>query len=172
MHILTLSGSLRAGSSNTAVLDAVTLLAPASIRITRYDGIGGLPHFNPDWDDDRLPPVVAAFRAAVCAAGGLFICSPEYAHGVPGSFKNALDWLVGCPDFPGKPVALITVSAHATFAQAALREILTTMSARIIDDASITILLPSRRIDARTIAEDVDLAGRLRAAIDAFVRGV
>jgi NAD(P)H-dependent FMN reductase len=168
MHILTISGSLRAVSSNTAVLQALTLLAPEGVRVTSYAGLGALPHFNPDLDGDLQPESAGRFRSEVGAADGLIICSPEYAHGVPGSLKNALDWLVGSLDFAGKPVALINTAPHATHAQASLRETLQTMAARVIDGASITLALPSRTIDAAGIAADPDCAATLRA----FVRAI
>jgi NAD(P)H-dependent FMN reductase len=78
-----------------------------------YEGLAGLPHFNPDDDEDGgpVPPAVADLRARVIAADGWVISSPEYAHGVPGSLKNALDWLVSCPELPGKPVLLLNASA-------------------------------------------------------------
>ena len=94
MHILAISGSLRAGASNTAVLQAAVLLSPPGVTITLYDGLGALPHFNPDLDspDGRaLPAIVADLRSQVGHADALLISCPEYAHGIPGSFKNLLD---------------------------------------------------------------------------------
>jgi chromate reductase, NAD(P)H dehydrogenase (quinone) len=84
MKILAISGSLRAGSGNTAVLRAAARLAPAGVDITLYEGIAGLPFFNPDFDGDRIPDTVAAFRALIGDADGILISSPEYARGVAG----------------------------------------------------------------------------------------
>ena len=95
MNILAISGSLRATSLNTAVLQAAGRLAPAGVKIELFDGIGNLPFFNSDLDGDRLPREVAEFRAVIGTADGLLISSPEYASGVAGVMKNALDWLVG-----------------------------------------------------------------------------
>jgi NAD(P)H-dependent FMN reductase len=92
MRILAISGSLRAASSNTAVLQAAIELAPPDVEIVRCDGLSELPHFNPDLDDANAPAPVANWRAQLKAADGVLISSPEYAHGVPGSLKNALDW--------------------------------------------------------------------------------
>src|SRR5882762_1143612 len=94
LRVLALSGSLRAKSINTAVLSAVQSLAPAGLGVTLHRGLGDLPHFNPDLDTATPPAAVAAWREAVNAADVLLICTPEYAHGVPGALKNALDWLV------------------------------------------------------------------------------
>jgi NAD(P)H-dependent FMN reductase len=97
------------------------------------------------------------------------ISSPEYAHGVPGVLKNALDWLVGSLEFPGTPVALINTAPRAVHAQAQLREILTTMSARLVESASITLDLAGRSLDAAGIAADAVLRAQLQAALGSFV---
>jgi chromate reductase, NAD(P)H dehydrogenase (quinone) len=172
MQILAISGSLRVSSSNTAVLHAVRQLAPKQVDIIIYDALGKLPHFNPDLDGETPPNEVFKLRSQVGQCDGILISSPEYAHGVPGSLKNALDWLVGSLEFPGKPVALINTSPRATYAQASLRETLTTMSARLIAEASITLSLLGRTIDPAGIASDPQLAGSLRAAIAAFVQAI
>ena len=111
MKILAISDSLRAASVNTEVLRAAGRLAPAGVTIGLFDGIGGLPFFNSDLEGEHLPQAVTGFRAAIGAADGLLISSPEYARGVPGALKNALDWLVGSFEFPHKCVALINSSS-------------------------------------------------------------
>jgi chromate reductase, NAD(P)H dehydrogenase (quinone) len=141
MEIVAISGSLRNGSSNTAVLRAAARLAPEGLQIRLFDGIGSLPFFNPDLDGDEVPAAVAAFRAVIGGADGILISSPEYARGVAGVIKNALDWLVGSFEFPNKPVALINTSPRATHALAALRLTLETMSAQIVEHACVTLPL-------------------------------
>jgi chromate reductase len=168
MKILAISGSLRAGSSNTAVLRAAARLAPAGVEIALYDGIAGLPFFNPDLDGDRLPDAVAAFRGLIGEADGLLFSSPEYARGVAGVMKNALDWLVASFEFPDKPVALINTSPRATHALAALTLTLETMSAKLVGDASITLPLLGTTNDEASIVADAELAEPLRTAIARF----
>ena len=165
MRILAISGSLRALSFNTAALQAAVALAPAGLEIVIYTGLGDLPYFNPDLDTDEPPAIVKALRLEVGCSDGLLIASPEYAHGVSGTFKNALDWLVSCVEFPNKPVALINTSQRAIHAQAYLREILTTMSARLIGRASVTLPLMGRTLDAAGIVADPDLSDQLREAL-------
>ena len=169
MRILAISGSLRAASTNTAALQAAAILAPAGTSIVLYRDLGNLPHFNPDLDTDDPPEGVRALRHEIGRCNGLLICSPEYAHGVPGSLKNALDWLVSSFEFPEKPVALINTSQRAVHAQAQLTEILRTMSARLIDRSSITLPLWGRNLDAVGIASNPTLSSQLRAALDYFV---
>jgi NAD(P)H-dependent FMN reductase len=110
------------------------------MELVLYEGLRELPHFDPDLDreHDEAPPQVAALRAQISAADGVIISSPEYAHGVPGSLKNALDWLVSYPDFAGKPVLLWNASAAGgEHAQASLLETLRTMSARVLVEDSL-----------------------------------
>ena len=169
MRILAISGSLRTRSFNTAALQASVVLAPAGLEIVLYAGLGHLPHFNPDRDTDEPPESVKAFRREIESSDGLLLAAPEYAHGIPGALKNALDWLVSCIEFPDKPVALINASQRATHAQDHLREILATMSARLIDRASITLPLMGRNLDAAGILADPELSGQLQAALVIFV---
>src|SRR5208282_3255586 len=96
MRVLAISGSLRKGSTNTAALEALARLAPEDVRVLVYQDLAKLPPFNPDDDVDGqpAPEPVEALRAIVAASHAIVIAAPDYAHGVPGVFKNALDWLV------------------------------------------------------------------------------
>lgn len=172
MNILAISGSLRATSYNKAVLEAARRLAPPSITIELFDGIGKLPFFNSDFEAENLPEQAAAFRKIVAAADGLLISSPEYARGVSGVMKNALDWLVGSHEFPGKPVALINTSPRATHALTAITLTLETMSAHVIQDASITLPLLGTVNDAGSIATNPEFAEPLRRAIENFAHAI
>ncbi len=175
MRILAISGSLRTGASNTTVLQATALVAPDNVDIILYQELGVLPHFNPDLDapdGKTLPQIVADFRSRVGSADGLLISCPEYAHGIPGSFKNALDWLVASTEFPGKPVALLNTSSMSAHAPAQLVEVLTTMNAQIVPQACFTIPLLGRQLDAAGIAADKELSSILRVAVSALVHAI
>jgi chromate reductase len=172
MKIVALSGSLRAASHNTAVLEVIRCLAPSDVAIELFEGIGKLPFFNSDLEAERLPEKVAAFRKIIGDADGVLISSPEYARGISGVMKNALDWLVGSHEFPGKPVALINTSPRATHALAALTLTLETMSANLINDASITLPLLGTANDAGSIAANPEFAGPLRGALARFVSAI
>lgn len=110
MRILAISGSLRASSTNTKLVRAMVALASADMHITMYEGLGDLPHFSPDLDGDNSPDSVRDLRVQLQGADGVLICTPEYAFGVPGSLKNALDWTVSTGDFSGKPTAVVSAS--------------------------------------------------------------
>jgi chromate reductase, NAD(P)H dehydrogenase (quinone) len=168
MRLLAISGSLRAVSTNTALLQTAQRLAPAGMAIELYDGLAGLPHFNPDLDVEPPPAAVADWRERIRRADGLLISSPEYARGVPGSLKNALDWLVSSEVFPQKPVALFHASERGVASQAALRLILETMSAKLIDAATITVPLLGKQTDADALAADPAIAEKIGAALKAY----
>jgi len=168
LKIAAISGSLRTGSSNTAVLRAAARLAPAGVEVILFQGIAELPFFNPDLDGDQVPAPVGAMRSLVGTVDGILISSPEYARGVAGVLKNALDWLVGSHEFPEKPVALINTSPRATHALAALTLTLETMSARIAREACVTLPLLGRPCDEHGIVADPVLAEPLRSAMEDF----
>lgn len=152
MNILALSGSLRAASENTRVLCALARIAPPHIGVRVYPGLGELPLFNPDIEFPN-PHAVAELRQALCVADAIVIASPEYAHGVSGVIKNALDWMVGNESFVNKPVGLINAAPRAFHAYHALRETVTMMSARVIDAACITLALPVTALMEQEIAQ-------------------
>ena len=172
MQILAISGSLRAASLNTMTLKAAQRLAPPNVSISLYRGLADLPAFNPDLEAVALPAAVLALREAVGQSNGLLIASPEYAHGVAGAMKNALDWLVGSLEFPGLAVAVVNASHRASIADGQLREILRTMSARIIDRASIRLSLPGNGMTVEGILADPDFSGALSGALDIFVEAI
>ncbi|HEX4416476.1 MAG TPA: NADPH-dependent FMN reductase [Kofleriaceae bacterium] len=134
MKVLGIPGSLRTTSSNAALLRAAAGVAPPGTELVIYDGVAGLPYFSPDLDVEPLPPPVAALRAQLAAVDAWAISSPEYAHGIPGALKNALDWLVSATEPLGKPVLLVSASpSGAPFAHAHLLEVLRTMASHVID---------------------------------------
>ena len=167
-RVLAISGSLRTASSNSALVQALTTLAAEMAQVSVYVGLGDLPPFNPDHDGDDAPLPVLEFRAALLACDAVVISSPEYAHGVPGVLKNALDWIVGSGELIDKPVALINGSLQATHAHASLKETLTVMSARVVPQASITVSLAGGRRDAGGIIADSELSAALQSAMAAL----
>ena len=170
IRILGISGSLRSVSKNTTLLRAATHLTPQDTQIVLYEGIGDLPHFNPDLEATE-PPAFMDLRAQLQASDAVLICTPEYAHGVPGVLKNALDWLVGSGEFSGKPVGLLNASLQSHHAQESLAETLRTMDARVITDACVRIPIPNQITEAE-IVSSVEFSGTLRAAILALTEAV
>ena len=171
MNILALPGSLRAASINAAFCRAASRLAPERLRISVYAGLGDLPLFNPDLEADPPRPV-REFRDAVGSAHALIIASPEYAHGISGVIKNALDWLVSFEGFINKPVALVNTSPRARHAYEALREVLRTMSADIVSDACMTLPLLGACITEDAIVASPELAPRIREGLRCLARAL
>lgn len=169
MKILAISGSLRGLSTNAALLRAAQRLAPDGMKVTLYSGLGQLPVFNPDDDVDPALPAVEDFRRRLRESDGVLIACPEYAHGVPGGIKNALDWVVASGELTDKPMALFHASPRSDISRGALAEILVTMATRLVREATVTVPLLGR--DA---GETDDILARpgveadIRAALDAF----
>ena len=128
-----------------------------------------LPLFNPDLDIEPAPLPVRTLRDAIIAADALIISSPEYAHGVPGALKNALDWLVSGVEIYGKPIALLNPSPRSLYAHAQLAETLRTMGAALIEQACVSLPIAGRGLDAAAIAADEELAATIRRVLDAIV---
>ncbi len=171
MKILALSGSLREKSYNKAALEALSLVAPEGVDVSVFDGIRDLPLFNPDLEDERVLPV-AILKDALGVADGLVIASPEYAHGISGVLKNALDWLVSGEEFVGMPIMLINTSPRATHAQEALREVVVTMSGIIVERACFSIPLLGSSLDATGILNNAELHALLKLHLRTFCEGI
>jgi chromate reductase len=168
VRFLAIIGSLRATSSNAAVLRAAARLVSPDVTIESYDGVASLPHFSPDLDVEPWPPPVVALRAAVGRCDGLVIVTPEYAHGMPGSLKNALDWLVSATEPIHKPVLLISASpSGAAHAHAQLSEVLQTMSMRLVDGGA--HVFSRAKLDARGEVADEAVLARVRAGVERLV---
>jgi NAD(P)H-dependent FMN reductase len=137
MRVLLVSGSTRSGSANTAALVTAAALAPPGVTTALYQGLAGLPAFNPDHDGELLPEPVAELRREIAAADAVLFCTPEYAGTLPGSLKNLLDWTVGGGELYGKPVAWLNVAAanRGQGAQQTLASVLGYVGAVIVEPA-------------------------------------
>ena len=166
-NVLALCGSLRAASTNAMLLRAARRLAPPGVAVQIFPNLGELPLFNPDLEA-RPPPAVTSLRAAVAGADAMLIASPEYAHGITGVLKNALDWLVSFEPFAEMRVAIFNASPRSVHADAALREVLLTMSARIVADACLALPLRATGATEQFIVES-EHAAAIRTAIGALL---
>lgn len=167
IRILAVSGSLRKASYNSALIRAMAQLAPSHIHVDVFEHMADVPLFNPDIDV-HTQPVVMSLKTALKHADGLLIASPEYAHGISGVLKNALDWLVDGEEFVNMNVALINASPRASHAQAALREVITTMSGRIIESASIALPLLGSELTTQGMIEHPSISQDIRTCLHNF----
>lgn len=152
LSIVALSGSLRKKSTHTRLLQEVGHLAGPDVSFALFDGLEDLPAFNPDRSSSTSAQA-EKWIALVRHADVLMVSSPEYAHGIPGALKNALDWLVGEDAFIEKPFCLYRACPRPVFAPAALMEVLRTMSGRHVAGADVTI----------NLRRDYDIAGDVLA---------
>jgi chromate reductase, NAD(P)H dehydrogenase (quinone) len=168
MHLLAISGSLRSHSTHTALVHAVARLLPAGVTFGIFGGLALLPPFNPDLDVEPALPSVTGFRRQVAGASAVLISSPEYAHGVPGALKNALDWTVGSGEFVNKPVAIINVSGQSEFVTAQLRETLAVMTALVV--VADALNLSFRPADAAALLADDAAKTALRTMVETLLQ--
>jgi chromate reductase len=139
MKLLGIVGSLRPGSYNGQLMDAVAGMLPPGVELEVWDGLRSVPPFDEDREATSAPEAVADLRAAIAAADGVLFATPEYNGSIPGQLKNALDW-ASVPFehnvLRNKPVAVIGTSTGmfgAVWAQAELRKVLGLIGARVLD---------------------------------------
>jgi len=181
-EILLVSGSLRGGSTNSALLRTAATLSIPGIATTLYGAMAELPHFNPDDDVPGAPldHAVRDLRARLAHSDAVLFSTPEYAGALPGSFKNLLDWTVGGGESYGMPVAWINTAGPAApsgggDAEASLRKVLGYTGAEIVEAACLRIPVPREAIgDDGLLADQAirePLAGALRTLADAVEDG-
>lgn len=171
MHVLALSGSLRAQSLNTLLLHEAARLAPPGLDIAHWDGLDELPHYSPERDIDPLPAAVAELRTRIREADGLLFCTPEYIHAMPAVLKNLLEWVVSSGDCVGKPTAAWSASPSlegGARAQVSLVHTLEVMSARVVPEASLCLTLAHSGLDDAGRLKDPAQVASLRAALEAL----
>jgi NAD(P)H-dependent FMN reductase len=173
MSLLLISGSLRAGSTNTALLRTAHAIDPDT---ELFAGMGALPHFSPDADGDDLPAAVAELRAAVGRVDAILVCTPEYAGALPGAFKNLLEWLVGGGEAYRKPIAWINVSGPAAPTGAAdahdsLRKVVGYLSMEIVEEACVRIPVARDAVGEDGLVADPAVRERLAAALAGLREG-
>lgn len=163
-NIIAISGSTRQKSVNLNLIMAIADLASANFNITVYEKLSELPHFNPDFDDENVSRQVVDFRNKLKKADGILICTPEYAKGVPGTLKNAIDWTVSSGEFSKKPTALITASSLGENGHISLFETLEMIEADITDKTQLLISYAKTKIntdnkiiDDKTLSDVNDL---------------
>ena len=175
MKILAISGSLRAGSHNTDLLQAAAAVAPDGIDLTFYDGLKEIPPYDADDDVPGSPPAsVLRFKEALEDADAVVIATPEYNSSIPGVLKNALDWasrpLAESP-VRNKPIAVLSSSTGmfgGVWAAAETRKVLGALGARTLED---TVAVPKAH---ERLANGVDatLLDELRTVVDALAAAV
>lgn len=168
-----ISGSVRAGSVNGAVIATAVELLPEGMGAVVYDGLAELPHFNPDLDHDPLPASVVELRRLIDESSGLFLSTPEYAGAMPGALKNLLEWTVGGVETTRKPVGWANPSSmpnRAAGTYASLRTVLDYTDARVVDEACVDVPVPRALIGSDGRISDEGVRAALGEALSALVQ--
>lgn len=166
--VIAISGSTRASSTNLYLIQAIGELAADKFTITTFDELTAIPHFNPDQDYEDPPPQVVNFRKTLRSYDGILICTPEYAMGVPGTLKNAIDWTVSSMEFSHKPVALITASSMGQKGHRSLLETLHIIEAKMTEETQLVIPFAKTKINAESEITDEETLHEVLSLIDAF----
>lgn len=146
-NILAICGSTRQHSTNLNLIKAIAALYSKELKVNLFDGLSGLPHFNPDTDNENPPAEIVSLRRQIREADGIIICTPEYAMGLPGSLKNLLDWTVSSSDFSDKPVLAITASTSGQKAHQSLVGTLQVIEARMTEATQLLISFAKTKVN-------------------------
>ncbi len=174
--IIAISGSTRHRSTNLTLINTIKDLYADKLDISIFQGLSDIPHFNPDLDTDNPPKFVADFRKHLNEADGILICTPEYAMGVPGTLKNAIDWTVSSMEFSHKPVALITASSSGQKGHLSLMETLKIIESDIPESSQLLISFVKTKVkdgkivDADTLEQVIQLVDSLTKTIKVKVK--
>lgn len=170
-NILAICGSTRKSSTNLNLIRAIIQLYADSIAINIFQGLGEIPHFNPDLDNDNPPKNVSDFRNRLKEADGILICTPEYAMGVPGTLKNAIDWTVSSMEFSHKPVALITASTAGSKGHQSLMDTLKIIEADIPGSSQLLISHVKTKVEGDNITDKPTLQ-QVKDVMDSLISSI
>lgn len=166
--VLAICGSTRKTSNNLNLIHSIADLAKEKFEIKIFDKLTEIPHFNPDLDNDTPPEAVKNFRQQLKDADGVLICTPEYAMGVPGTLKNAIDWTVSSCEFSQKPVALITASSLGENAHESLLRTLKIIEANISDHTQLLISYVKTKVSKENKITDEETLRKVNKLIEEF----
>ncbi len=168
--VIAICGSTRQNSINHSLINAIVALSVGSLHINVFNGIANLPQFNPDYDGAQVADAVADFRKQINEAEGIIICTPEYAHGIPGALKNAIDWTISSSQFPHKPTMLITAATDGSFAHNALMETLKAIEAKNVTNLQLVISFAKTKINNHNQITDSKTVEDVQALLTRFVQ--
>lgn len=166
--IMAIPGSIKASSVNLKLIKAIQDLTIDSFEISVFGKLAEIPHFNPDLDTEIPPTGVTVFRNSLREADGVLICTPEYAMGVPGVLKNAIDWTVSSMEFSKKPLALITASSMGQKAHSSLLDTLRIIESDVTDQTQLLISFAKTKISEDGRITDEKTLQEVKALIHAF----
>jgi len=169
INLIAVSGSLRATSSNTLLIQEIQKWVPSNVELTMYQQLATLPAF-----DDSVEPSesVIAWRRLLAEADGVLICSPEYAFGIPGALKNAIDWTVGSGELVNKPLALITAASSGDKAHAAWLKIFSALSSSIPTNGALLIPFIRTKFNEKGEVSDAATKESVLRVLQALIQAI
>jgi chromate reductase, NAD(P)H dehydrogenase (quinone) len=177
LNVVSICGSLRKGSYNRMVMNALQGYAPEGMRIAEAPSYAEFPLYNADIQNSAgFPAPVQTMAEAIRAADGVIFVSPEYNYGIPGPLKNAIDWVSRLPNQPfvGKPVSIISAAAGILGGgrmQYDLRRSMIFVDALTMNKPEIFIGNVSQKIDEKTgQIKDEQAIGFIRQQLAAFAK--
>jgi chromate reductase len=180
VNVITICGSLRKGSYNAALARHAPKLAPAGMSITPSPPIGDFPLYNHDIQSSAgFPPAVNDLAAAMRAADGVLICTPEYNWSIPAPLKNAIDWLSRMKDqpFANKPMAFQSAATGllgGSRAQYHLRQSLTSIDAHLFGRPEVIVTFAAQKFDEKTLElkdqPTIDMIKQQLAGFEKYIR--
>ncbi len=168
-RVLGIPGSTRENSVNHLLLKTLGEIFSEKISLDIYPGIAKLPQFNPDEDNPATDENVLHFRELIDEADGIILCTPEYAHGVPGTLKNAIDWTVSSSGFYGKPTALITASTDGSFGHRSMMDVLQAIGALHIGKHQMLISFVKTKVSVDGHVTDEETMTGLKKMVSDFI---
>ena len=166
MTILAVPGSLRATSSNVKIVKEIQKWAPPHVDVIIYEDLALLPAFD---DSDEEPEAVRSWRRQLAEADGVFVCSPEYAFGIPGALKNAFDWTVRSGELVNKPLALVTAASKGDKAHAAWLDIFTVLTAAIPEGGAVLIPFIKAKFNENGEIADPSTRSAIQSVLNALI---
>ena len=167
-QILAICGSASKNSSNLAILKYIKKHTQANVELTIFDTLSDLPHFQTELTNNNVPKKVVEFRAAISAADGIIICTPEYIFSIPSGLKNAIEWCVSTTVFSQKPIALITASAQGEKGHEELQLIVKTLQAEFTNETSLLIQGVKSKVDIEGKVTHDEIKNQLKTFLNSF----
>jgi chromate reductase, NAD(P)H dehydrogenase (quinone) len=167
--VLIVPGSLRNNSSSFKLIGAITKYFPDEYKLKVFEGTGELPHFN---DAEEPSQFIVNWRNTIADADAVIFITPEYAYGVPGTLKNALDWIVASGDLVNKPTLLITAATGGEHAHKSLLAILGALTARPAAGCDLLISFIRSKMDEQGNITDPQLELKLGEVVHALLADI
>ncbi|MGH2563449.1 MAG: NADPH-dependent FMN reductase [Ginsengibacter sp.] len=167
--VIAIPGSTRKLSTNHLLLKAIAAIGAERLDIDIFERLENIPPFNPDSDVDGVPAEVNNLREQLNKADGIIICTPEYAHGVPGTLKNLIDWTVSSSNFSHKPTILITASTDGKYGHAALLETLKVIEAKNVMNLQLIVSFIKTKINPQGKIIDEKILNDVKQLIHDFI---